>query len=474
MKKLNGYITVYLSLIVGLLLALTMTLIEGVRRQTLRFETECVMDAGLNSIFAEYHREMVKQYGLLFIDDSYGQRGNVNNTKSHILEYMNMNFRANDLKKDLTALHADNCLLGDISFASDDKGTVLRYQIVRYMKSKNGTELITHEGFDPNEMGGMIDKYDEYEEKRESLAGDIDGMVDDYNAGLPEGEEAVGISNPADAVEGLSSSNALYYACGDMNGLSVSFSDINSLISKRNYPEGCGLYEGQESPYGPINEVLYMTYLFDKLGYKGKQKDGACLNYQIEYIIKGNDSDIKNLEEIAESIFRIRYVTNISHLYSSPSKNGEAMEAALAATAIIGQPELADAVKHSILLAWAYAESAKDMRILFDGHKLSMVKTDSDWNTPLSQIVDFKSHLNEYHIPAGTMDYKDYLYGFLVLEDNEKCNMRLMDIMEMDIRMTPGNSNFMMNDQIYQLRATVNVSSGFGYGYEITRGFSYR
>ena len=51
MKKLKGYITVYLSLIVGLLLTLTMTLIEGVRRQTLRFETECVMDAGLNSIF---------------------------------------------------------------------------------------------------------------------------------------------------------------------------------------------------------------------------------------------------------------------------------------------------------------------------------------------------------------------------------------------------------------------------------------
>jgi len=298
--------------------------------------------------------------------------------------------------------------------------------------------------------------------------------VEEYNAGLEEDEEHVNVSNPADAVEKLSSSSALYYACRDMNSLSKNAANINALISNRNYPEGCGLYEGQESPYGPVDETLYMSYLFDKLAFMNKSKEGACLNYQIEYLIEGNDYDIKNLEKVAEKIFKIRYMTNISYLYSSPVRSGEAMEVALAATSIIGQPELIDAVKHSILLAWAYAESAKDLRILYDGNKLSMTKNDNDWNTPITQIVDFKSHLNEYKSPSGTMGYKEFLYAFLVLEKKEKCNMRLMDIMEMDIRLTPGNGNFEMNNQIYQLKANVNVSSRYGYGYEITRGFSYR
>ena len=72
------------------------------------------------------------------------------------------------------------------------------------------------------------------------------------------------------------------------------------------------------------------------------------------------------------------------------------------------------------------------------------------------------------------MAYKDFLYSFIFFENKKKCNMRLMDVMEMDIRLTNGNAHFRMNDQIYQLKARVNVSGSYGYGYEITRSYSYR
>ena len=60
MKK-EGYITVYLSLTVAVMLSFIVTLIEGIRVQTIRFQTECVMDMGITSIFAEYNRELLKQ-----------------------------------------------------------------------------------------------------------------------------------------------------------------------------------------------------------------------------------------------------------------------------------------------------------------------------------------------------------------------------------------------------------------------------
>ena len=71
----KGYITVYLSLVTGILLALLLTIIEGVRMHTIRTQTECVMDMAMDSALAEYHREMLEQYELFFIDMKYLLRG---------------------------------------------------------------------------------------------------------------------------------------------------------------------------------------------------------------------------------------------------------------------------------------------------------------------------------------------------------------------------------------------------------------
>lgn len=94
----KGYITVYLSLVTGILLSLLLTVIEGVRMHTIRTQTECVMDMAMDSALAEYHREMLEQYELFFIDMSYGGTSPAfSNTEEHIRNYMNMNFRPYEL-----------------------------------------------------------------------------------------------------------------------------------------------------------------------------------------------------------------------------------------------------------------------------------------------------------------------------------------------------------------------------------------
>ena len=71
-KHKRGYLTIYISLTLTIMLSLCLTLIEGARQNTIRLETECVMDIALNSILAEYHRELFAQYNLFYIDSSYG------------------------------------------------------------------------------------------------------------------------------------------------------------------------------------------------------------------------------------------------------------------------------------------------------------------------------------------------------------------------------------------------------------------
>ena len=57
--KENGYMTIYLALTLGVMISLCLALIEGCRYRGICLETECVMDIGMDSILAEYHRELL-------------------------------------------------------------------------------------------------------------------------------------------------------------------------------------------------------------------------------------------------------------------------------------------------------------------------------------------------------------------------------------------------------------------------------
>ena len=70
--KENGYMTIYLALTLGVMISLCLALIEGCRYRGICLETECVMDIGMDSILAEYHRELFAQYNLFAVDCSYG------------------------------------------------------------------------------------------------------------------------------------------------------------------------------------------------------------------------------------------------------------------------------------------------------------------------------------------------------------------------------------------------------------------
>lgn len=476
-KEAKGYITVYLSLMAGILISLIGTVLLGIRTHTMRFETESVMDLGLNSIFAEYHRGMYERYRLLFIDSSYGgAESSIDYTKSHLLHYMNMNFEKNVAgitNTSLTGLHADNCNLTGVSYATDNNGEVLRYQIEQLMKSRMFVNSFDDLNSNEVDMDKLLNDYDACCNSRNSADERVTTIVDEINSSLPEDTEPYSVSNPAASVETLGANSVLYYAIGDAASIPMSAVDLSDYVSKRQIVQGSGLRETQKTSWG-ADKVMFLSYLFDVCGYYKNERQNSRLHFQLEYLIADCASDIENLEKIATYIFMTRYPVNMSYLLSNEGKIAEAEAMALLASSIVGSPELTEAIKFSILFAWGYAESAKDVRIIFDGNSIGLMKTDTSWNTPLSQLVDFKAHLSEYHNEPGVMDYRKYLYGFLMATSIDRLSLGLMDVMEMDIRLLPGNSDFKMNNQIYQLTADVNVSSRFnGEGFSIKRFYSY-
>lgn len=469
MRKIKGYITVYLSLVLGVMLLFVTTVIQGVRIQTSRFETECVMDAGLNSIFAEYHRDMLRRYGLLYIDDSYGNSsGHTERTRDHLLYYMNLNFDKETGQVSLTNLHADNAILSDVSFASDNSGEVLRYQISRYVKTNNiagiNSKLI--------DIDKQMSEFESCEAERLSLNEEINAFVEEYNKNLID-EDKINISNPSESVEFLNSDNVLYYAFENMNGISVKSTDLDKCISRRSYEDGAGLHNMDGVSQKVEDESAVYNYIFSKCGFQGNIKENSKLDYEIEYLICGKESDLENISEVMEAIFKSRYAVNFDYITSDSEKNEEAKTLALTVMAGVDAPELIDKLQKSIVLAWVYVESTRDIRNLMSGNSLSETKSSSTWSTSLDDIVDFRNSIDSYKIQNGIMGYKEYLYSLLSKTDIKTLTIRLMDVMEMDIRLTPGNQYFCMNNMIYQLTASVNVSSTYGVGLSIKRDYSY-
>ena len=90
--RYNAYLTVYLSLIFGIVLSLLFVLIEGAAVGATRAQAELVADLGLDSVFAEYNRELLEQYEVFFVDSSYGGKtGGTGMVEKHLSQYMSYN-----------------------------------------------------------------------------------------------------------------------------------------------------------------------------------------------------------------------------------------------------------------------------------------------------------------------------------------------------------------------------------------------
>lgn len=473
----RGYITVFLSLSLTLILSLVFTVIEGARISAIRMKFECVADIGMNSVLAEYHRELLEQYDLLFVDTAYGSsHPDIANTEAHLKDYVQKNFRIKEKGgwniRDFLDMDVQAVEIMAYSIASDEEGAVLKRQVTDYMADYPLGTLL-------EKINLHVGKVQEYGlESR-----DIDGERQQYEAqieeiGLPEKEvekgkfEKVPLDNPADAANATRSSGVLNLVLDNPSNVSAVKVNTGEYISHRARIQGTGLSAEATEISGQPNELVFEAYLFEKFGYYGQELDKSLMKYQIEYILAGQDTDWQNLEQTAKRLLRWREAANVLYILSDTAKVAEAEAMAMALAAVTLLPALAEPVKYTILFAWAYVESLQDVKTLLSGGRVPLFKTAADWKTGINSIKNVRGSLTEDKGGNG-LNYKEYLQIMLFLQDKSDRTYRAMDIMEMDIRRTPGNARFRLDGCFDTYEACLSVASGFGYVYEMTRKYGF-
>lgn len=476
MKAKKGEITVFLSLVAVILTSVLCSVIEAARTNGIQFQAECVADMAIQSALAEYNRELLEQYDLFFIDTGYGTKetGYIL-LEEHIRNYMEKNFQIEKgifsiSYKDLLQISADSAAVLEAAGAADKAGAVMERKAVDYMLDRYGlsdlseisriSNTVEKEGFLGNSM-------EERRLKNERAIKKVDTSVKDKGGK----KHKIAIENPADNVNSRRGSSGILTAVTKENGISDKEAELKDYISRREYEEKDGFLLG-EKEVTTAEDLLFQKYLMEKCGYYTKKKEGSFLDYQMEYILAGKSSDRENLKVVVNRLLLLRETANFLYLLTDSEKKAEAEALAMTLAAVILFPELKDLIKLSILIAWAYAESVNDVKILLEGGKVPLGKDSMSWNMSLKNAMKLELVGDKSGRKQG-LAYEQYLHTMLAIMNKAERNMRFMDIVEMDIRQTPGNQNFCMNHCIHCFTAEMTVYSGKGHSYRIIRTAGY-
>ena len=473
--------TVYLALTISVIISLCLALIEGCRYRGIQLETECVMDIGMDSILAEYHRELLKQYNLFAIDCSYGTPyASTDLTGKHLLEYMNRNFSLDDifleklLYRDFFAIHAEDAEITKAAFLTDGEGEIFRRAAVSAVEDDVGLELL-------QQIMDWLKTIESQGLEEQDIAGQkqqIDAQIQEYDGKKTPKGETIHIENPTAGLEEKRNSGILKLVLGEEN-ISTRSLIAQDLIEERAKQEqinhGNIPFRGQEKWEELEEKFFFHEYILRYLGRYGEEKEQSPLWYQTEYVIAGKNNDTENLRTIVNRIFIIREAANTMYLLGSEEKYAiaEALGEVLAAAMMV--PEIAGLFTATLILGWAFAESVYDVKIILSGGKIPLLKEDATWHYGLSSALQS----GDADADAGdandifSMGYEDYLRAFLMLCDETPMLYRVMNIVELDIRDTPGNSAFRLDACITEIGCNVKVKSKYGYSFEIERQKSY-
>ena len=405
-SRLRGEITVFLSLIFVLLFSLILSVIQSALIQTEKNYRRGEMDRVMESVFAEYQKELLQTYDIFALDSSYETE---EFSKDKILQRCDF-YGQSDIDKEITK----------IQFLTDHGGQAFLEQVTTYMKQKIPLPEIEkiQKKSEKNESELSI-----FEKEGKDVKENMDSLIEQKDQELVEKE------TPLQFFSEIKNIGIVNMVLEDKEPSNKSI-DILQLPSKRKLNQGEGEFRTKgESVW---SKVYLGEYALDKFSSVVDPKEEGSLSYELEYLISGTDSDKDNLRKVLNRISAMRFIPNYAYLLQSEEKKAEAEAAALVVSSIIVSPEITEVIKHGILIAWAYAESILDLKSLVKGKKVPLMKTDENWTSNLSSLLipgTQNGAAKETEHTDG-LSYTDYIRILFHLIREQESTMRMIDLIE--------------------------------------------
>lgn len=462
----SGQITVWLSLSFLVFFSLYLACLGSVQKQHRNQKAEQAVEAGIFSLFSEFEPHLLEDYDLLCLDTSFRSgRERQDELCSHLWNFTqrNMTGPAGTLLegRKLQGINVKNLVR-----MTDDEGAVFYNQAIRIMKEKTGASLAE----DWMSQETFREEAEEDARRFQEDCETYEGTVENYESEDEEEE----LDSDARQWDGLRNRFTRWAALPDTANISDRALNLERCPSRRSLSEGTGRADGSENSL--IQKQWFISYLSEYFTHAQEmlkeEREGGCMDYQMEYVLCGKASDRENLEQVIQEILMMREGVNYVFLLTHPEYSEKAEALAGILGGVTGSVSLVKSLQHLILLGWACGESLVEVRQLLGGYELSMVKTADDWQVPLSGLLELIGNPGSYDEQRNRqegMDYESYLRILLSLKPWKELAMRSLDIIEGELRLQDGCEKIHLDHCVEKMTAQVWMEGIYlerTYGYE--------
>lgn len=445
-RTVRGEITAFLSLIFVLLVSFILALVESSVIQTSKNQKRMDVDRALYSVFGEYQKDLLEDYDIFAFDMSYGSGKFEEKLLLDRIAY----YGSLGMEQEIT----------DLQLLTDNGGQAFREQVLAYMESKDGIDLIQN-------LTGLSEKWEEQAINGEAVSQEIDQLLGQNEEILPE---------EFDGITEAKKSGLLSLVLPKSFILSSKAVNPEELLSVRTKETGWGSFPQRSNTGGLEGKLLFEQYILETFGSAtephGKDRN---LDYEIEYMISGKNSDEENLRSVVRQLFCFRLAMNYVYLLSDAKKQGEVEVMALALAAVALHPEAAEGLKQILLLLWCFGESVMDLRALLSGKRIALMKTEETWQLSLASVFRIGSGEDEMEgmDAEGGMTYMQYLQILLFMKGEEELTMRTLDRIEQNVRFEKGQSYFHADQCVTKLKikSTAEIREGITYSFPAYFGY---
>ena len=465
--NLSGSMTVFLSMILVLTLAVAGVCAEYGRSQALAYTVQAGTDAAAESIFAAYHAPLAEEYQI------YGRLipgKDRNRLEEETRRYVGAWGKAEGAAGSLTGFRPRTVSWSGMAMMTDENGALFRELAAEAMKASEDTvltDLLLEElGFEEGEEVRRI--LEEGSRKDSMKAGDILKNWEEMADAVEEEKKLLEETGdaPTEPGEGEETPEApqeekkrrkgekylqLIENIREMlgkgilgmtvpKGKTVSGSRIpaGSLPSRLSAAEKSRNIRGKTPRSG--SSLLFREYLMRHMrSFRTETTDLPA--YELEYLIGGKDRDEANLRSVVYRLLWMRTALNRHSLSGFGEKQVLIRKAAALAVGWTGNAGLCELVSELLSAAWSLAEGMSDVRILLDGGYVPLLKEEADWQLSLEKAAGGwkkSNRMNGCDRERGN-SYEDYLRICLYYQPADRLSYRAMDVIQWNIRRLDGS-----------------------------------
>lgn len=489
MKRCKGYVTIFISLVLVIMLAVVLVVLEVCDRNNARIRMSTAISSTMSSELASYNRYIFDRYHILMLcTGSFG--GDEEAMEQDMIDILDQNLGK--------GYEIESLEISDSIHITDKKCKEFKRQIkdnFKYDMAEKAVEKVMDktEGKDKPVDEKTVKAIDEDISKKqeeiiekseeESDKGKEKSKKKSKKSSDKEKSDDEDVTDPRETLKTYTDAGiASLLLPSDVTfkdeeldigtlpskgeGSEESF-EIDTSFADKDQMELDGMKTGgwSKALTDKAGSISYAATYFNSL--TEHKYDDTCLNLEMEYMVAGKSTDGANYQTVVNEILAIRFGFNFGYIVTDAVKMEECEALAMALT--VEFPPLEPVVKYLLAGCWSYIESVADVYRLLRNHKIPYLKDETTW------ITDFESlaHLDELDEVADDeqgIGYKDYLI-ILAGMQGDKLELRMLDLIQVNT-IKNSDKNFLIKNCITAFGVDTKISyRGRSYSYHEEAGY---